>query len=201
MSRDEFRERLRNGIGGYKISERRLATAIAVGSQLMKLGDEFIRLPKLDWHSSKAVFAFGILLGMLGQLVRSAALLMSEGMHYASAALARQVVEIEYLTWAFMEGHQDAAAWLESTHEERRALFSPANLRKTSKGRFLDKDYRDHCEQGGHPVPIGAHLLAPSGASQLLIVDLLLPYVACIRSNQGLGFRDSGGPQDRRIVC
>jgi hypothetical protein len=52
--------------------------------------------------------------------------------------------------------------------------FSPRELRKTSKGRFLSQDYQDHCEQGGHPVPRGVFLLAGAspGSAQLLLVDV-----------------------------
>jgi hypothetical protein len=62
------------------------------------------------------------------------------------------------------------------THDERINLFSPHKLRQTSKGRFLSKDYQDHCEQGGHPVPRGSFLLGSEspGSAQLLLVDLIV---------------------------
>ena len=60
-----------------------------------------------------------------------------------------------YLTWTFKENYRGPKEWLESTHEQRLKDFSPAQLRRTSKGRFLSKDYQDHCELGGHPVPRG----------------------------------------------
>lgn len=98
------------------------------------------------------------------------------GEHYAGAALLRQVVEIEYLTWTFKEGHRSANKWLQSTHEERLIVFTPGPLRKTSKGRFLNKDYQDHCEQGGHPVSRGSFLLGGKnpGSAQVLLVDLIV---------------------------
>jgi hypothetical protein len=48
-------------------------------------------------------------------------------------------------------------------------------LRANSRGRFLFKDYQDHCEQGGHPVPRGIPLLGGQevGLAQVLLVDLL----------------------------
>jgi hypothetical protein len=53
--------------------------------------------------------------------------------------------------------------------------FSPSALRKTSKGRFLSKDYQNHCEQGGHPVLRGAHLLGGGNKDgvQVLIADMI----------------------------
>jgi hypothetical protein len=85
------------------------------------------------------------------------------------------MVEIEYLTWAFKEKQLTPKAWLNSTHRERQNIFSPRELRKTSKGRFLDKDYRDHCETGGHPVPKGMSLFtsASPASFQVLAVDVI----------------------------
>jgi hypothetical protein len=102
--------------------------------------------------------------------------MLSDKEHYAGAALARQVVEIEYLTWTFKEGHRSASKWLNSTHSERMKMFSPSQLRKTSKGRFLSQDYQYHCEQGGHPVPVGSFLLGAQspGSAQVLLVDLIV---------------------------
>ena len=41
------------------------------------------------------------------------------------------------MTWAFANQKRDAATWLNSTHEERRRMFTPARLRSESDGRFL----------------------------------------------------------------
>jgi poly(3-hydroxybutyrate) depolymerase len=56
------------------------------------------------------------------------------------------------------------------------AVGAVAQLRQTSKGRFLSKDYRDHCEQGGHPVARGGILLGGRNApaAQVLLADLLV---------------------------
>jgi hypothetical protein len=84
--------------------------------------------------------------------------------------------KFEYLTWTFKEGHRSASKWLLSTHDERMKMFSPSELRKSSKGRFLSRDYQHHCEQGGHPVPLGSFLLGAqsSGSAQMLLVDLIV---------------------------
>lgn len=49
-------------------------------------------------------------------LLEAFAALLSGSNHYAGAALLRQVVEVEYLTWAFAYHERDAPAWLNSTH-------------------------------------------------------------------------------------
>ena len=148
-------------------SFRRLATSSAMASRLdPRLVRTVKTLPSRSacWLGSQPELA-----GVSGEL-------LSGTRHYAGAALLRQVVEIEYLTWAFANEVRDAADWLNSTHEDRMCLFTPAKLRTTSGGRFNAKDYRDHCEQGGHPVPGAVGLIDGSGglAAQMLLVDLLL---------------------------
>ena len=127
-------------------------------------------------NSEDATVAIGVLARIAAELAGVSGELLSGTRHYAGAALLRQVVEIEYLTWAFANEVRDAADWLNSTHEDRMSLFTPAKLRTTSGGRFNAKDYRDHCEQGGHPVPGAVGLIDGSGglAAQMLLVDLLL---------------------------
>jgi hypothetical protein len=109
------------------------------------------------------------------ELVFAASGMLSGDQHYAGSALVRQVVEIEYLTWTFKEGHASVNAWYNSTHKERMEVFAPRQLRENAKGRFLSKDYADHCEQGGHPTPRGIHFLGGKnpGGAQVMLVDLL----------------------------
>ena len=135
-----------------------------------------LEVSRTDGSNQEAVFAVGVLTRIAAELVGVSGRLLSGSHHYAGAALLRQVVEIEYLTWAFAHKHRDAVDWLNSTHEERMSLFTPAQLRKTSDGRFNSRDYQNHCEQGGHPVPLAAILLggANRGPAQVLLLDLLL---------------------------
>jgi hypothetical protein len=129
----------------------------------------------LTGDDGEAVRAMGALLQMAGELGFAASRMLSGDEHYAGAALLRQIVEIEYLTWTFKEGNESVTEWLTGTYEVRMSVFSPKQLRANSKGRFLFKDYQDHCEQGGHPVPRGIPLLGGRevGSAQLLLVDLL----------------------------
>lgn len=86
----------------------------------------------------------------------------------------RQLVEVEYLAWAFDARDNDAERWLRSTTEERRDFFTPAKLRQAAQGKFRGKDYGNHCEMGGHPVPRSAILLnGDEVICQLLLSDLL----------------------------
>ncbi len=150
MDEHEWAERLRAGVGGRQSWCLRDKTAASTALDFIAVGNEISR-PAVGANKWDAADAVGFLLQMAGELLRAAARLLSDGEQYAGCALLRQVTEIEYLTWTIKEKHRSAIDWLKSTHEERMRRFSPAQLRKTSKGRFLDEDYRDHCEQGGPP--------------------------------------------------
>ena len=125
-------------------------------------------------HGSDEVVAVSVLLRIAGQLVLGSVNLFDQGIPYAAAALLRQLVEIEYLTWAFEARHGDAERWLRSGRHERERFFSPAKLRRAANGKFGTNDYSHHCEFGGHPVPnVGSLLNGDSSITQLLIADLL----------------------------
>ena len=125
-------------------------------------------------HGSDGLVAVALLLRVAGQLVSARADLFSDGRHYAAAAMLRQLVEVEYLTWAFDSRDRDAQRWLRSGVEERRDFFAPAKLRKAAQGQFQAKDYGHHCEMGGHPTPRSAVLLEDDPLTcQLLLSDML----------------------------
>lgn len=148
------------------------------GKELLAIGQIFgpDRVSGLSpsGNGSDEVVAVSLLLRVAGQLVSAATDLFIDGRHYAAAALLRQLVEVEYLAWAFDARDSDAERWLRSTAEERRDFFSPAKLRKAAQGKFRNQDYGHHCEMGGHPVPKSAILLnGDQITSQLLVSDLL----------------------------
>ena len=125
-------------------------------------------------HGSDELVAVALLLRIAGQLTSASSDLFADGRHYAAAALLRQMVEIEYLAWAFRTRDREGARWLRSSAEERRSFFTPAKLRKAANGKFRSEDYGHHCEFGGHPVPGSFALLQNSQTmSQLLVADLL----------------------------
>jgi hypothetical protein len=126
------------------------------------------------WHGNDETVAVSMLLRVASQLVSASADLFADGRHYAAAALLRQLVETEYLAWAFETRDGDAERWLRSDERERQEFFKPAKLRAAAEGKFRGKDYSYHCELGGHPVPKADILLKGSTVtSQLLMSDLL----------------------------
>jgi hypothetical protein len=94
-----------------------------------------------------------------GELITGAVTLLGGHNVYGAAALVRQIVEVEYLAWAFAEEHAEAAAWMRSTRKDRLSMWGPHQLRKRSGGRFNDADYWGHCDRGGHPTPEATALL------------------------------------------
>ena len=141
MEDTEIRKRLAAGAGDNKLRKLRIKTAISVAEIFDITGTMLPGILKPANPEYKDLIAVAIILRMAGELTASAANLFSSGNHYAGAALLRQLVEIEYLTWNFKERAKSPSSWLDSTHEERMKQFSPSALRKTSKGRFLSKDY------------------------------------------------------------
>jgi len=125
-------------------------------------------------HGNDETVAISVLLRVAGQLTSSSADLFASGREYAAAALVRQMVEIEYLAWAFETRDGEAERWLRSDQELRQKFFTPAKLRAAAQGTFRSKDYSYHCELGGHPVPqAGILLKGHSWEGQLLLSDLL----------------------------
>jgi hypothetical protein len=132
-----------------------------------------VALPR-SRHSTDQISAVSLLFRIAGQLTSASADLFADGRYYAAASLVRQIVEIEYLAWAFQSRNEDAERWLRSTADERRNFFTPAKLREAANGMFRGKDYGYHCELGGHPVPGSVILFErDSVTSQILLSDLL----------------------------
>jgi len=118
--------------------------------------------------------AICLIMRIAGDIVQSANLLFKTNRAYSASALVRQLVEVEYLAWAFENDNNEAQKWIHSTKEERKKYFTPAKLREAAKGKFRSKDYGYHCELGGHPVP-GAEILLnnENNITQILLSDML----------------------------
>lgn len=166
---------------GVRREAARTAAHLKSAGQLMHVAGHVLGDGRVSGSSSRgngddALVGVAVLVQIAAELLDTSAELLCGTRHYAGAALLRQVVEVEYLTWAFANDQRDAAAWLNSTHEERMTLFSPRRLRGVSDGRFRFEDYQHHCEQGGHPVARAIPLLAATDPSvaQMLMLDLLL---------------------------
>lgn len=125
-------------------------------------------------NGNDAVVAVGLLLRIGGELIGSSTRLFQSGHAYSAAALLRQLVEVEYLAWAFEVKDSDAQRWLRSNKSEREEFFKPSKLRKAAAGKFRGQDYGYHCELGGHPVPTATNLINNRPEySHLLLSDLL----------------------------
>lgn len=154
-------------------------TTFTTAGDILHVGGHIIGSDRLQrkspfGHGSDKTVAVSLLLRIAAQLISAARDLFGDGRHYAAAALLRQLVEIEYLAWAFDTGNREGERWLRSTASERQSFFTPAKLRRASGGHFRSKDYGYHCEQGGHPVPGASILLTNNIAvAQLLLSDLL----------------------------
>ncbi len=167
------------------LAEMRIALAKFTAETFSQVGDELHAIGHIfgpdrvngqspGGHGSDEIVAVSLLLRIGGELTSAIADLFANGRDYAAAALLRQIVEIEYLAWAFETRDKDAERWLRSTREERESFFKPCKLRQASNGKFRGKDYGYHCELGGHPVPGSFILLKRDVAlGQLLLSDLL----------------------------
>lgn len=181
----EFRDAVRAVAVDERIATLRYQLATFTGQVFDRAGDELHAVGHVFGsdrrdglspfgHGSDEVVGVSLLLRIAAQLTVSSAELFAKGHAYAAAALLRQLVEVEYLAWAFDVRDHDAERWLRSTREERETFFKPSKLRQASQGKFRGKDYGYHCELGGHPVS-GAHILLRGdvATSQLLLSDLL----------------------------
>ena len=162
----------------YQLARTTAETFSSAGTELLAIGQIFgpdrVNGLSSGGNGSDEIVAVSLLLRIAGQLVSAVADLFSDGRHYAAAALLRQLVEVEYLAWAFDARDSEAERWLRSTAEERCDFFTPAKLRKAAQGKFRSQDYGHHCEMGGHPVPRSAILLNGDEITcQLLVSDLL----------------------------
>ncbi|MEV0855126.1 hypothetical protein ACFTS5_02240 [Nocardia sp. NPDC056952] len=108
---------------------------------------------RLTGDQVRRLLPAGLVGAIGGELVASVMHLAQGRWAYASAALVRQLVEIEYLAWAVTNDPDDAWEWFKSDRRTRLQRWQPGKIRERSDGRFPNKDYHDHCEIGGHPVP------------------------------------------------
>src|SRR2546423_16599 len=102
MDDSVFRSRLSEGVGGIEMWTLRKVTSQLTAEALLTVGVA-LSAHRAVGSDGDAVRAMGSLLRMAGELGAAAARMLSGKEHYAGAALLRQIVEIEYLTWTFKE--------------------------------------------------------------------------------------------------
>jgi hypothetical protein len=95
--------------------------------------------------------AVSIAVQLAGEIASGAVELFGIQNWYAGAALVRQLVELEYLLFLFATDTSEATRWLSSSPADLRKVYSPAAMRRRSKGNFKDSEYWAHCDVGGHP--------------------------------------------------
>ncbi|MDG1450621.1 MAG: hypothetical protein P8Q93_12105 [Ascidiaceihabitans sp.] len=133
-------------------SERsRLTLAAESSSLLARIG--FIKQPEDE--AEKAIAA---LCKISSALVAGIATLSKFSNAYCLSAIARQLVEIEYMMYAVNAEHRVVTEWLNSSKQDRQKLWSPRNLYSIEGSPFSKEEYQDHCELGGHPTPSGIQL-------------------------------------------
>jgi hypothetical protein len=136
---------------------RALAPVLRTTGDLLWVGGYMIGSDRKEGLSpfgfgSDAAVGLALVAQIASELVTGATSLLDADNMYSAAALLRQVVEIEYLAWAFAEKHDEAAAWLKATETERQNIWQPRYLRDRADGLFKRTDYKMHCERGGHPT-------------------------------------------------
>jgi hypothetical protein len=160
-----------------------LSAALRVGGKVLWIGGAMIGPDRAEGSSpfdfgSDGSVGLATVMQIGGELVGGAIALFDEGNRYAAAALTRQLVEVEYLAWAFAEDEAEAQKWMRSSKDERRELWQPGHIRARADGRFRGADYGLHCGKGGHPSPEGRYLLpdhqAPDASAPLWFSDMVI---------------------------
>lgn len=139
------------------------------------VGDQRVTGASPFGNGDDRLVSLGLLSETAAALVRGVPVLLQDHNLYAASALTRQLVEVEYLAWAFAEDQEEASNWLRSSREERLKRWQPRHLRERSGGRFRGGDYQQHCEFGGHPTPDGIRSLLPTASEatpELLLYEV-----------------------------
>lgn len=144
--------------------------ALRSGGQILWVGGYILGTDRRDGESpfdfgSDATVALATVMQIAGELLSGATVLFKQDNLYAAAALVRQLVEVEYLAWAFAEDEDEARNWMRSSKEDRQRFWQPRHIRERADGRFRGSDYGEHCGRGGHPSPEGAALLPDHSSS------------------------------------
>lgn len=143
---------------------RALAPALASAGKILWIAGWMIGGDRAGGRSpfgfgSDATVGLATVAQIGGSLVGGIVSLLDADNKYAAFALVRQMVEVEYLAWAFAEDDEEAANWMRSTREQRMKMWQPRHLRQRSGGLFRAEDYARHCDFGGHPGPESRSLL------------------------------------------
>jgi hypothetical protein len=154
-------ERLRNTIKAL-ITDGRLnqlrTNACGRVEKALSVAAEYLAL-HAAFSEGRDVKGLALVVDMSAEMVRGTIDLYRAESWYAGTTLVRQIVETEYLLTLFGQEPGSASAWLDASAKELRKWWNPAAMRERTGGRFLEREYWDHCERGGHPVPSAEPLL------------------------------------------
>jgi hypothetical protein len=160
-----------------------LASSLREAGKVLWVGGFIIGPDRVEGTSpyffgSDGAVGLATVIQIAGELMTGALSLLKEDNRYAAAALIRQLVEVEYLAWAFAEDEEEAEKWMRSDKTERRKFWQPIRIRERADGRFRGIDYAEHCGKGGHPSPEGIYLLpdhrAPEASAAFWRCDLAI---------------------------
>lgn len=141
-----------------RAQEVRVEVCAAVADEVAGIGHR-VGLMQRIYGLSSTVEGLGLSIKIAGDLAQGSFVLLHWRRFYAAAATARQLIETEYLLWAFADDPSEASRWLNGSADDVRKAFRPAVMRRKSGGIFRNSEYWTHCELGGHPTPSARLLL------------------------------------------
>lgn len=147
----------------------RRAVCAAITSVLAEASSR-LRAAGHAWGND-GIEALGLMASIAAELSGSATRCLDQSACYASAALVRQIAEVQYFMWAFAQSRDASRDWLQASPAIIRQNFRPAALRKKGQSVFDDEEYWRHCDMAGHPNP-AAHVLFGQDADQSIVVEL-----------------------------
>ena len=157
MNEKRARDTIKGLIADRGLNELRMSTCAKVEKALSAAAKYLALSAALG--ESRDVKGLALVVDMGAEMVSGAIELYHAEFWYAGTALVRQIVEAEYLLTLFAHEPGSASGWLNASAKDLRKLWNPAAMRERTGGRFLEREYWDHCERGGHPVPSAEPLL------------------------------------------
>lgn len=146
-----------------RLLELRINVCLTVEVALLSAAEFLHKSDSIEQDEN--VRGLSMVLDMCADMASSTNRLYQDTHWYSGTALVRQIIEAEYLLSIFSLDITQASVWTNATAQELRKWWKPADMRKRLNGEFDEKEYWDHCERGGHPVPTAYPLLAHSRGS------------------------------------
>lgn len=124
-----------------------LTDGLVRASQLLWVGGSILGPDRVSGKSKNGygddrVVGVAVVAEIAGQLAVGILDMLGRGNSYAGMALLRQLLEIEYLLWAFAHDDEGARRWLNAADDELWQMFRPQTLRNRASGIFRGEQYR-----------------------------------------------------------